>query len=159
MRLLLCPFLFLVALVLHAQEVARPAGERAGKRQLTLEEVKKFYADEKDRITTAWIDVETSKKVWDTLRQAGYVPVIAEGKWERGVRLHRIGYKSLTDAHPDAEGIGWACYYGMKQDSFDRRAVDYRKKNYTLLQSMSFKDQDGTLYYCAVWVNPTPARQ
>jgi hypothetical protein len=38
----------------------------------------------------------------------------------------------------------------MKHGSFDQRAEDCRKKNYTLLQSVSFKDQDGTLYYFRV---------
>jgi hypothetical protein len=159
MRLLFCLFVYLVALALHAQDPFQPAGEGAQNRQLTLEELKKFYADETNRITTGWIDMATSKEVWASFTKAGYLPVFAEGKWEHGIELHRIGYKSLLDAHPGAGRMTWYCYYGMEQDSFDQRNRDYLKMNYTLVQKMSFSDQTGKLYYCAVWVNPTPGRQ
>jgi hypothetical protein len=66
MRSLPLAVLLLLPLSINAGDVpdakagaARVAGDR---RQLTLDELSKFYADEKDRITTAWIDV--GKEPW-----------------------------------------------------------------------------------------------
>jgi hypothetical protein len=134
-------------------DAAKPhAAEPEKKRQLTMEELRKFYSDEKDRIVTDWIEYHGVPKVYSALAKAGYIAVLTEGKTENGQYMCRYHFKHPADVYPDGAPLGWACYGCMSQASFDDMKRSLEAKGYTQMQVRSSEVDDGVPRFNAVWV-------
>jgi hypothetical protein len=152
---LLIVFLLLLSVTLGSvrlrAESAAPEAAGPYRSLVTLKQIKAFYADERDRITTDWTDADTAKIVFRAFTEAGYFPVFAEGKLEKGKTFYRLGYKSLVDAHLGTGFVKCGCYTGIDQKTFDWYCAAHAKENYTLIKVTSFKDEEGKPLYCGLW--------
>jgi hypothetical protein len=128
------------------------AAEPQKKRVLSMDELRKFYSDENDRIITDWVEAGGVPKVYSALAKAGYVAVLAEGKTENGQYFCRYHFKHPADVYPDGAELGWACYNCMSQASFDDKKRSLEEKGYTLMQVRSSEVDDGVPRFNAVWV-------
>ena len=138
----------------------QPAPAVPGKqRQLTMEELKKFYAEEKDRIATDWVDSSMRQAVFDAFWKAGYVPVVSEGKLEDGQCYYRKSFKFLTDVFPDAAKVKPWCQTGISEASFKLKDAELQKDGFTLMQMQTFVDEDGDIRYSACWVKILPLEE
>src|SRR6478672_12426005 len=109
LMLLLWPVLALADDKPQAADTAKgPVVEPGKKGVLTMEELKKFYSDAKDRIITEWVEAVGVPKVYSALAKAGYIPVVAEGKTENGQYFSRYQFKHPADVYPDGAELGWA---------------------------------------------------
>src|SRR5436190_24078077 len=74
--------LLLIPLSAQAEDVpdakAKAPPVAGTERQLTLDELKKFFADEKDRITTEWVNDDTRQALYEAFTKAGYIQVLGE---------------------------------------------------------------------------------
>ena len=155
--LLLCPVLAVAEDKAPAADTAKtPAAvEPEKKRVLTMEELKKFYSEEKDRIITDWVEADGKvPKVYSALSKAGYIAVLSEGKTENSEYFCRFHFKHPADVHPDAAKLGWACYCCMTQTAFDNMKRDLEGKGYVLMQTRPSEVDDGVPRFNAVWVRP-----
>ena len=159
LSLLLCPICLIAdEKPLPATATGKPVADvPAKKRALTMEELKKFYSDEKDRIITEWIDYETSEKVWLSLTKAGYRMVASEGKMEDGEMVFRTSYKHLADYYPGTEEIRRWFFCGVTKDAFEAKVAELEKNHYAKIQMQTFVDGEGKPRYCGIWANPVPA--
>lgn len=156
----ICLTLLLFPLCVAAEDKSGPVVEaKSANRRLPIEELKKFYAEEKDRITTDWVPFSLSEALFQAFWTKSYVPVMVESKQEDGQDYYRFGFKHLTDAYPDAAPLGLGCYYGMTKDAFDQRNQDLQKSGYVLMQMQVTEDGDGSSSYSAVWANPAGPRK
>jgi hypothetical protein len=156
MRLLAIALLILLPLSVHAEDVrnAGKAEPAAGtKRRLSLDELKMFFADERGRITTEWVDDDTRQNLYEAFTRAGYIQVLGEGRRnEDGSTVYRKAFKSLTDAHPDAVRMQQYCKTALTKEAFDRMDKDLQSKGYFLMQTQSFVDGEGAERISACWL-------
>jgi hypothetical protein len=135
---------------------AQAGGVVTRKRVLTLEELKKFYTEEKGRITTDWVEPSMRQRVFEAFWDVGYIPVMSEGKCENGQCYYRKAFKFLTDIYPNAEKVKPTCKTGVSKSTFDERNAELLKDGYTLMQMQTFTDAEGDVRYCACWVKILP---
>jgi hypothetical protein len=163
LMLLLWPVLALAEDKPQPADAAKPqAVEPEKKRQLTMEELRKFYSDEKDRIITDWVEAKGVPKIYSVLAKAGYIAVLSEGKTENGQDFCRFHFKHPDDVYPDGAKLGWACYCCMSQASFDDMKRSLGENGYTLMQVRSSEVDDGVPRFNAVWVRragPNPKKK
>jgi hypothetical protein len=157
MRSLAFAALLLLSLPVHAGDApdaraqAKPATRT--KRRLSLDELKKFFADEKDRITTEWVDNDTRQNLYEAFTRAGYIQVLGEGRRnEDGSTVYRKAFKSLADAYPDAVRMQQYCKTALAKDTFDRMDKDLQSRGYFLMQTQSFVDAAGAELISACWL-------
>ena len=149
--------LYLLPFVLSAEDKAQQVpADAPKKRTLSLEEMKKFYADENDRIVTDWTDSVMREKLLTCFLNAGYVPVMSEAKIEDGEFLFRKAFKHVADIYPDAENVGSLVNSGLTQSAFDEKNQQRQKEGYTIMQVHTFVDTNGAVRISACWARPTP---
>ena len=161
MRSLPLAVLLLLPLFIRAEDVpnarAAAAPVAGNKRELSLEELKKFFADEKDRITTEWVNDDTRQELYEAFTKAGYIQVLGEGRMsEDGLTVYRKAFKSLTDAYPDAVRMQQYCKTALTKGTFDRQDKDLQVKGYFLMQTHTFVDNEGVERISACWLKYAP---
>jgi hypothetical protein len=129
----------------------------ATKRPLTMDEVKKLFTEEKDRIVTDWLDMGASHAQWRAFTNAGYTPVVNECKFENGQVLCRKAFKHWEDSFPDTLKPRAYCWSGASQEFFDTKNAELLKTGYALMHKSWCVDEKGELSICAIWTNPAPA--
>jgi hypothetical protein len=167
--LLFALFLLVPPLVMAADEAVAPAPGKAAaaaalqpaaaaqRPRLAPDELKRFYADEKNRITTDWVDDHTRQMLYDAFSRAGYIQVLAEAAInEDGVVVYRKAFKSLKDAHPDAvEMLQW-CKTDLSKERFEAEDQKRRQEGYMLMQTHSLLDAAGVEHISASWLRYAP---
>lgn len=160
MRAILATLILVVATAVAVRADERPneVGDaaKAAKRSVTMEELKRFYADEHGRITTDWTDTETRQQLYDAFTRAGYLQVMSEGKVVDGRLMYRKAFKLLSDAHPDAAPLKQWCNTALTQEAFEKRNKELDQQGYVLMQKHAYKDEDGLVLFCASWVQFPP---
>ena len=69
-----------------------------------------------------------------------------------GKVVYRKGFKSLTDAYPDAVKMVQHCKTALTERTFEREDKELHWRGYFLMQSQTFVDAEGMVRISGCWL-------